>query len=47
MLRDAGVATELRIGSGLIHGFLRARFVSPGAQTEFEALAPAITSALR
>lgn len=47
MLREAGVPTELRVGRGLIHGFLRARFVSPGAQAEFEALAGAITSALR
>lgn len=47
MLREAGVPTELRVGRGLIHGFLRARFVSAAAQAECDALAAAITAALR
>jgi acetyl esterase len=47
MLEQAGVPTELRVGRGLVHGFLRARFASEASQAEFDALAAAIVKALR
>ena len=45
-LREAGVPTEFHVVPKSIHGFLRARFISPGAEEEFESLATAIRGAL-
>lgn len=46
MLRAAGIPVELRIVAGSIHGFLRARFISDGARTEFERLCSVVREAL-
>lgn len=45
-LRDAGNAVQLRIGEGMIHGFLRARRLSAVADAEFHLLCAALRQAL-
>ncbi|MCB1675543.1 MAG: alpha/beta hydrolase [Halioglobus sp.] len=46
LLRAAGIPTEFHVVPRSIHGFLRARFVSPGASEAFESLALAIRRSL-
>jgi acetyl esterase/lipase len=46
MLQAAGVPVEFRLVAGSIHGFLRARFVSESARSEFDRLCEAIAEAL-
>lgn len=46
LLRDAGIPTEFQVVPQSIHGFLRARFVSPGARATFDSLSAAIRNAL-
>lgn len=45
-LREAGNAVQLRIGAGMIHGFLRARRLSATADAEFHLLCAALRQAL-
>ncbi|MGH6962254.1 MAG: alpha/beta hydrolase, partial [Dongiaceae bacterium] len=46
-LRDAGVRVEYRNAARLVHGWLRARHISPDAMLEFEALCAALGRMLR
>jgi acetyl esterase len=45
-LRAAGNAVELRIGKGMVHGFLRARRLSAAVDAEFHRLCGALRQAL-
>ncbi|MFU2067550.1 alpha/beta hydrolase [Bordetella hinzii] len=45
-LRKAGTAVQLRVGQGMIHGFLRARRYSAVAEAEFQRLCDALRGAL-
>ena len=46
LLREAGIPTEFHVVPKSIHGFLRARFISPGARETFEKLSAALRNAL-
>jgi acetyl esterase len=45
-LRSAGIAVEVRVGAGMIHGFLRARRLSAAVDAEFHLLCGALRQAL-